>query len=192
MCEPTTWLMIGSLALSAAGTAYQVNEGNRAANAQQAALEDQAQADRDAATIQAGQIADNAAEAMNERNKAAIAEAAMFDLITGEFGGGATAERGSNVISLNQHRDLATIRSNRDQELAQISREGVAINSRLRHGVAAIGRPSAVGAALTIAGQAGGAYLGYASRPNTTGDQRINYSGLEDNSQTGAQIRARR
>ena len=44
MCEPTTWIMVAGLVLSAAGAAYSVDAGNKAAQAQEEQSKENAKA----------------------------------------------------------------------------------------------------------------------------------------------------
>lgn len=162
MCEPAT-LALMSMGLTIAGTAYGAQQQNKAANQQARAIGLQAQADANAQQLQMQQVGYQAAEEMNQRNRQAMVEAATFDAITGEFGGGATASRQAAELAFNRNQDLGTITTNRDNTLSQIGQEsrGAALRSRAQ--LASLQRPTYPGTALTIAGNAansgGGQFL---------------------------------
>lgn len=155
MCEPAT---IAMTALSIAGTAYGAVQQNKAANRQAKAIGMQQQAEANAQQLQMNQVSNQAAQEMNERNRQAMAEAATFDAITGEYGGGATASRQAAELAFNRNNDLSSIQTNRNSALSQIGMESQGAALRSKAQLASIQRPTYLGTALTIAGQAGSAY----------------------------------
>jgi hypothetical protein len=155
MCEPVT---IAMAALSIAGTVASAQAQQKQANAQAAAMGKQAAAEQAALALQQDQQARASAEEMHQRNQVAMAEAASFDALAGEYGGGASASRQAAELAFNRDRDLASIKTNRDNALQQIGAESRGADSRFNAGLASLQRPSRLGTALTIAGQAGSAY----------------------------------
>src|ERR1051325_2600606 len=119
MCEPTTIMAIAAgISAVSAGVAYQ--EGKSAAKTQEKAMEANATLEQNALSRQAQQTAEAAAEHQNERALAARQEMAAFDAVTGEFGGGVSAQRMASEVAFNRQKDLASISRNRDNSVAEI------------------------------------------------------------------------
>lgn len=157
MCEPTTIMMGISAAISIAGTIASAQGQQKQANAQAEAIANQAQADQNALGLQMNQEASAAAGQANDRNKQALIEAASFDAMSGEFGGGVSADREAANIAFNRNGDLASIAATRDRRLSQLGQEAIGSNSSANASLASLKRPSKLGTALTVAGQAAGA-----------------------------------
>jgi predicted Zn-dependent protease len=161
MCSPT----FAIFAIQAVQTLASANAQQKAANKQADLMTQQENAAQNAQSLQMNQVASQAAEQMNERAKAARAEAATFDAVAGEYGGGVTADRGAATIANSANHDLGTIATNRDSNLAQIGQDAKASGLKYQAGIASIPRPSKLGVALTIGGQAAGAYAS-TQKPN--------------------------
>lgn len=162
MCEPTTISMV-MMGIAAAGAVAQQDAQRKQVNTQQDALKRQAEDDANTRGLQMAQVSEAAAKEANDRNKAAREEAAVYDAIAGEYGGGVSAERQSANVMFNRDNDLSTVTANKDRQLSQLGHEGSAAGFKYQSQLASLNRPSTLGTALKIAGSAASSYSGSAS-----------------------------
>ncbi|WP_157039642.1 virion core protein, T7 gp14 family [Aquincola tertiaricarbonis] len=102
-----------------------------------------------------------AAGEMNEHAQRLMKDNALFDVVTGEYGGGNTAERSRAVASVQGGEQMATLSSNAQSALQENSFAASAASTRANAQLASIQRPSLFGTALQIGGGAVNAYTGY-------------------------------
>ncbi|MGQ0596756.1 virion core protein, T7 gp14 family [Aquabacterium sp.] len=155
MCDPVTATMAG---LTIASTLLAHEEGVKAAENQSEALskaEDMRQADL---SRQMDQQNAAAADEMHTAHKAALANMATLDTLSGEYGGGNTASRERSVLQLQQEEDLATVNANNRNALAEIGQSSIASRQGTLSQIKAIKAPSQLGTMLQIGSQAAGAY----------------------------------
>jgi hypothetical protein len=152
------------LAVSAVSTITGAQAQSKAANAQAKAMANEQQNTQNQLALGMNQEAAQAASEMNARNKSAMEEAAAFDAMSGEFGGGVSADRASSLTAFNRNSDLSGIAGNRNMKLAQMGQQAQGSGAAYKSKLASLERPSRLGVALTIAGQAAGAYAGSAAR----------------------------
>jgi hypothetical protein len=173
MCEPTTLALISIGLTAASGVAgYQMQ--SKAAKQQEASIRaDEALQQNDLAR-QRDQQHEAAAAQMNEQARAAQREMALFDVVSGEYGGGNTDTRGRAVASLQDSEQLATLADNAQTAFGENSFASMASSSRAQSRIAGIQRPSAFGTALQIGAAGLNAYAGMptagagsASSPNS-------------------------
>lgn len=156
MCVPVA--IIG-LAISAASAVASHAAQNSAAKSSARGLrqaEDQQQMDL---IRQADEQQEAAGQQMNEHARSAMRDAALFDTVAGEYGGGNTVDRAASVGGVQQGEQLATI--GRSAELASQNNRNasLATTQRTNASLASVRMPSSVGLALQIGGQIGGAYV---------------------------------
>lgn len=165
MCEPTT-LMMASLAITAATTAASLDTQRKTGNQQADAIQkSQDLQDLDAARQQT-ELASQGAEAMNEGARRTQSQMATLDAISGEYGGGLTADRSRAVMGLQNSENLATVASNAKSAMNEAAAGSYASRARSQSQMAAIQRPSVALAGLQIGGAALDAYNRYdANRP---------------------------
>ncbi|KGM41695.1 hypothetical protein JY96_20945 [Aquabacterium sp. NJ1] len=144
--------------LSIMATLQAHKEGVKAAENQSEALskaEDMRQADL---SRQMEQQNAAAADEMHAAHKAALADMATLDTISGEYGGGNTVSRGRSVQQLQQDENLATVNANNRNAMAEIGQASIASRQNALSQIKAITAPSKVGTMLQIGTQAMGAY----------------------------------
>lgn len=105
------------------------------------------------------QESDAAAAAMNARIKDARAEAASFDAVAAEYGGGVTQSRQAAQIAFAIEQDLGTIARQRDATLSQLGQESRGASAATRTQLASLSRPTYTGTALQIASAGAGGYV---------------------------------
>jgi hypothetical protein len=153
MCEPTT-IMLAITAVTAVASAA---EQTRQADIQQDRVEEQERLNQQDLVRQQDQIDQQARQAMNEQARQAMSDMALFDTITGEYGGGKTAER-AGVVSMVQHgENLATIAGNRTGAQMENRFESLAVRSGANAKLASIQQPDWVETGLKI----GAGYANY-------------------------------
>lgn len=152
-----------SAGMSAATAALSYVQGNAQASAQSQAIQRNAEMQQADLDRRAGEQAQATAAQMNDQARKAQADMALFDTISGEFGGGVTQQRASAAMGIQQGEALATIGKNHDSTARQGSFDSLALKSQTASQLASISRPSLLGTALTI----GGSYVGY--RQNVDG-----------------------
>lgn len=175
MCDPTgtTYFYIASALIAAGGAVAQHeqarSQGNRMADA----------ADRENDLMQAdlqrqADQQDAAARAeMNEANRKAIHDAALFDVVAGEYGGGNSVNRARSIGNLQANENLATIAANARTTQSETGFKRLSTLDMANSKLAAIAQPSVVGTALQIAGAGANAYAGYrSSQPRTPAQQK--------------------
>lgn len=169
MCEPTTALMIGSLALStfSAGAAH--DSGRKTANQQADAIKDENDRQALDTARQQTQLAQQGAEEMNDSQRRSVAHMATLDAIAGEYGGGASVDRGRAVAGIQSAEGLASIASNARGKLNESAAASYARNTRAASQLRSIQRPSLANTGLQIASAAIDTYGRYdAARPKPT------------------------
>ena len=150
--------------ISAASAAYQYNQGSKAAKTQARNITmDNARKSMDTARAQ-DQHARSGAETLNEASRRAAHDSALFQAVAGEFGGGATSDRGAAVMDVQQGENLASLEANAMTGLSELGFQQVAQTDIANERLAAIARPSALGTALAIGASAAGAYGDYRHR----------------------------
>lgn len=166
MCEPTT-IALAATAIIAAGTAVHGHETQRRATNTMIDQEEEARrmrvADAQAQQAQAIQVAQ---EQQSERAMQLQRELSFLEASSAEYGGGNSQDRLATLATAAGARDMATIATNRDQELTQLSRANEAdiVNSRNRIASIRSNGPSRAGTLLQIGAAATDAYGGYKKR----------------------------
>lgn len=150
--------MAVSLALTAVGAGVTYKTQSDTAKAQSEAIEKERQLQQNDLVRQQDQQARQAAGEMNEAQRQSVADAAMFQVITGEYGGGNTANRGMAVMGVQQGEQMATIGSNAATVAGETGFRSLATNQLAASRANSISRPSAVGSLLTIGAAATGTY----------------------------------
>jgi hypothetical protein len=156
MCGPliVPLVQLGITAVSAAA-AYEGARKNASAQADavnKSAISTQMDIQR-----QADQQTEAAMQQMNEHARAAARDSALFSTITGEYGGGNTADRGAAVQGIQQDERLASLARNSDMASQELATASMANKDNANARLASIQQPSALGTALQI----GGAYAKY-------------------------------
>lgn len=155
MCEPTVIMMGLSLAASAA----QMVQANKNANSQQEALDKAGVAEQLDLTRMLDQQHAAGTQQMNEAAKQGAKESALFDVVAGEFGGGATASRTGAINASTNSSNLATIQQNVQTGASETGFRSATALANTNARTASVGRVSNTGALLTLGGQAAGMYL---------------------------------
>jgi hypothetical protein len=158
MCEPAT---IAMLAITAAGALVAHEEQANQAQHQELAAKKQEDLQQNDLNRQQQQIDEQAKQAMNEQARKAMKDMALFDVITGEYGGGNSASRAATVATVQQGETLATIAGNRDKAQVENRFDSLATTARTNAMLASIRHPSWAQTGLTIAGAGMDAYTGY-------------------------------
>lgn len=163
MCDPTgtSYLYIASAVLAAGSAVAQHeqarNQGNKMADAAKRENElIQADLDRQASQQDAAARAE-----MNEANRKALRDTALFDVVAGEYGGGASVDRARTIGNLQSSENLATISANARNAQGETGFRRLASLGSTQSRLAAINRPSILGTALQIGGAGLNAYGGY-------------------------------
>jgi hypothetical protein len=182
MCEPTTWIMVAGLVLSAAGAAYSVDAGNKAAEAQ----EDQSKENAKAAEA-SGRNVTLSAQVEEDRRRQQTRQMLASQRTTFAANGvdmstGTPLEILGDTAAIGEQ-DALTIRANAARQAWGYSVEA---NNSLNQGrMAVVGaKNNAIGTYLTTAGsmaQQGASIAGNRtsrSSPNyvTTSTPNTNYS----------------
>ena len=163
MClDPAT--LTAMTVMNIAGAAVGHIAGVQAAEAQGRAVADQAAAQQEAISARTAELVRQQANEANKLSRQTMAEAATFDTIAAEFGGGQTAARMGAVLDVKAGEDIATLAGNHKAQLSQLGRESNAVASRAKSQLASIDKPSILGTALKI----GGAAMGDPSMKNKT------------------------
>lgn len=152
MCPPAV-LMVASLAISAATTMMSVEEGNKAAQRQQDAIDDAAAKERAATARQYQQIQESAMDSQAQRHTEYLIDSARLRAIGAESGlMGGTQERLEHEVENNAAADMATLENNRKNASENAASQGLAKTTQANIQSAGIRRPSSLGAGLQIAG----------------------------------------
>ncbi|NCT81909.1 MAG: hypothetical protein GXC94_02085 [Comamonadaceae bacterium] len=136
--------------VSTATAAKAHDDGRRTANMQTDALKEAAYLQGNDLQRQQSQEASAAADQMNQHAREAAGEMARASVIAGEYGGGATADRGLAVLGVQSGERLATIASNAGRADEQTRFDAYAGTRRAAGQLASIQRPSALGTGLQI------------------------------------------
>lgn len=153
MCEAST-LMLTSLALTAASGAAAYRQQSNTAKQQANAVETERALQQNDLVRQQDQQTRAASQEMNEQARQSLADAALFEVITGEYGGGNTANRGMAVMGIQQGEQQAVIGSNARTAAGETGFRSLAVQQQASSRIASISRPSAFGSLLTIASSA--------------------------------------
>ncbi len=158
MCD---LISITSLALSAAGSAMQYQQQKDYAKQQTRAIQADVAQQMAATQLQQVQANTQASDQISERAKRARAEAARLRVISGEYGGGLSADRLEAQALGDSAADIATIQQNSRNASAQLHQEALGLRSRGQSQINSLERPSGLGLGLNLASQTLGAYNGY-------------------------------
>ena len=101
---------------------------------------------------------------MNDAAKRALHDQALFDTVAGEYGGGKSVDRISNVGTVNAGETLATIASNASTAASETAFRGLSATAMANSRLASMQQPSMLGTALQIGGAALGTYGNYQQR----------------------------
>jgi hypothetical protein len=160
MCEPTVLLglSIVSTLATLADTAQQANANEDAINAD---ANNQAKAIEE----QQAQISKKATDEMQDRSQQAAIERGRLRAIQAESGLiGNTQDRIIGESYFNEATDIASIEANRKNEIAQSNRQLQGVATRTQSNLNSIKQPSYLGAGLQI----GTAAAGYRQQTKTT------------------------
>jgi hypothetical protein len=149
MCEPTTLAYIG-LAVSVAGAGVSYEQQRGTASRQTDAINKNNELEQNDLSRQADQARAASAAEMNAHSQQAAKDAALFDVITGEYGGGKTASRTAAIGSVQNGEALSTISSNASNRLGEIGFQSYGAGARSASQLASLSHPSLVGTALQI------------------------------------------
>lgn len=150
MCEAST-LMLASMALTVASGAAAYKQQSNTAKQQADAVETDRALQQNDLVRQQDQQTRAASQEMNEQARQSLADSALFDVITGEYGGGNTANRGMAVMGVQQGEQQAVIGSNARTAAGETGFRSLAVQQQASSRIASISRPSAFGSLLTIA-----------------------------------------
>jgi hypothetical protein len=149
MCEPTT-LALASLALTTASTISSVDAQRSTANKQADAARTSGNLQEMDIARQADQQAQADAAEMNAHAKQAAHDAALFDVVAGEYGGGATQDRNRAVAGVQVGEQMATISGNAMNAQGESKFASMASRMRTNAQLASIQQPNYLGAALQL------------------------------------------
>jgi hypothetical protein len=151
-----------AMAALAIGSAYMGHEQQvKSAEAQGEAIQQANDLQQMDLERQRNQQQAKSAEEANAAHRAAFADMATLDAIAGEYGGGATANRGRAVMGVQQGETLATINSNARNGLTETSYASVASLKNAQSSANAIRAPSQLEGLLTIGAAAGQSWNNY-------------------------------
>jgi len=148
------------LAITAVSTAMQYTAASNAAEATAQSTKIAGQLQQQDLAIQRDQQHEAAAQQVNEHARAAMRDAALFDTVSGEYGGGNSTDRAATVASIQRDEQLAVLSRNAEMGAQSSSMASMASSHNTQARLASIQRPSALGAALKIGGAAVSAYQG--------------------------------
>jgi ATPase subunit of ABC transporter with duplicated ATPase domains len=155
MCEPTTIAMLTIAAMSAV-TSHQ--QQSQMVEAQTEAINREQRLQENDLARQQGQQHAAAAAQMNEQARRAQKDMALFEVVTGEYGGGNSAARAGAVSTIQNGEALATIGQNASNAQGETSFRSLAVSSQAQSRLASLQRPSNLGTALRIGAAGLGAY----------------------------------
>lgn len=160
MCDPVS-IAIAGLALSAATTyaSYAAAEDN--ADKQQEALDKAENLNQMDLARQRDQQAQAGAQQMNEAGRQAAKDGALFDAISGEFGGGVSVDRAGAGQGIQNSEKLATINQNVKAGMSENGFASMASVQQTNSRLAAIQRPSAIGSSLQLGASGLNIYSNY-------------------------------
>jgi hypothetical protein len=146
-------MLIVSIASAVASAAAQKQQ---AVN-QERGLRAQAAQQQNDLNRQQDQIDQQASQAMNEQARKAMHDMALFDTVTGEYGGGHSTDRASAVSMVQNGENLATLDGNRKGAVMENRFESLAVKSAAQARMASIQQPSWIETGLKI----GSSYVNY-------------------------------
>ena len=110
---------------------------------------------------------------MNAAARKALQDAALFDVVAGEYGGGNSIDRARTIGNLQANETLATIAANARNAQSETGFRRLATLDQTQAKLAAINRPSVLGTALKIGGAAAGAYAQWDATSEYGSDRRL-------------------
>jgi hypothetical protein len=153
--------MIASFAMAATGAVVSHQNASAQAKQTEAAIKkEESLQQADLMRQRDQQYAASAAE-MNEHARTAMKEAALFDVVTGEYGGGTTTDRAATIGRMQNNEQLATMQSNASTAAGENSFRSNSIREMALSRIGSIQRPSNLGTALQIGAAAANSYAGY-------------------------------
>lgn len=155
MCEPTSLAMLAIAAVSAVSAHQQ--QSQMVESQTEAINREQKLQENDLARQQEQQNAAATAQ-MNEQARRAQKDMALFEVVTGEYGGGNSANRAGAVSTIQNGEALATIAQNANTAQGETSFRTLAASSQAQSRLASLQRPSNLGTALRIGAAGLGAY----------------------------------
>ena len=177
MCEPTTLAYI-AFAAAAAGAVAQHDQARSTGNKMADAAKRENELIQADLTRQSDQQDAAARAEMNAANRKAMQDAALFDVVAGEYGGGNSVDRARTLGNLQANENLATIAANARTGQSETGFRRLATLDQAQAKLAGINRPSVLGTALQIGGAAVNAYaLKKAITPvdTTGGPMKVEY-----------------
>lgn len=156
MCNP----LLAMVAIQAASSAAQYEGQRRSASMQTDAIKAGAAENDNALLIQQDQLNTQASQEISERALQAQRERGRIAAIFADSGGGGVSDgRVLTETEMDFSRDAATIEANRSQRTTQIQNQRRSGVMQANNQLAAIERPSLLGAGLKIASTAVGGYV---------------------------------
>lgn len=146
--------MMASLAISAASAAGSYYVGSKNADAQEAATKQADNLQQADYARQQQQQREAAAAQMNDHARQAAKDAALFDVVTGEYGGGNSVSRAQSVSGIQTSENLATLSKNAGNTLAEGTLQANAAHMQSLAKLNTIQRPSILGTGLQLASAA--------------------------------------
>ncbi|KQW36758.1 hypothetical protein ASC76_19165 [Rhizobacter sp. Root404] len=163
----------GSLALTAATTAYSAYAQNQNAQHQADAISNNYKAQLGQQAVAQKQMADQAAQQESQVAREATQERAKLTTTAGEMGmTGGVLDRLNSELSFRESDALQTIATNRGNALLQSGLEGQAMRARAVGQINSLSAPTWLGTGLQLAGLAGDKFGAGKKIPNST------YTGL--------------
>jgi hypothetical protein len=154
MCIP---IAVAGLIISAVGTVASVAAQQQQAKQQANALNAEHAQQQNDLNRQQDQYDQQARQAMNEQARQAMHDMALFDTVTGEYGGGNSADRAATIATVQNGEALATIAGNRDKAQMENRFQSLATTARTNSMLASIRQPSWIESGLRL----GSAYMDY-------------------------------
>jgi hypothetical protein len=151
---------VAMLIISAASAAASYASQQQQAKTQAQALNQEHALQQNDLNRQQEQNDQQARQAMNEQARAAMHDMALFDTVTGEFGGGISASRAATVATVQNGEALATIAGNRDKAQTESRFQSLATTARSNSMLASIRQPSWIESGLRL----GSSYMDYKSQ----------------------------
>jgi hypothetical protein len=156
-----SYLYIASFVLAAGSAVAQNEQARSTGNKMAEAAKRENELIQGDLTRQASQQDAAARAEMNAANRKAMSDAALFDVVAGEYGGGNSVDRARSIGNLQSNENLATIAANARNAQGEIGFNRLSTLDRTNSRLAAINRGSTLGTALQIGGAAVNAYAGY-------------------------------
>lgn len=168
MCD-ATYAAYAALAMAAASSYVQYDEGKKSAARQEQAIEDGLAKDRAATQRMYDQINQSAQDESAQRHTEYLIDMARIKTIQGESGlAGSTFDRQQQENQDKAEADMATIEKNRTWQAVNANSQSQARGTQASMQLAGIRKPSALGAGLQIAGSAASTYAATNTPKKTT------------------------